>query len=317
MRMNEEIAIIIPTKNRPQDVARCLNSIKNQTILPHEVVIVDSSDVDTLKSIQDIFPGLKIRYLREWNASKNRARNIGIESASAQIVLILDDDVILEKDHVKEIMRVFALGAERTGGVTGRLVRSPELKTPFLRVRVIVRRIFARAFLLTRARAVDEREGRFYPSGRLQIIKDSNRIIPCEFLAGADMAFRREIAKEFRFDENMRGYSWGDDDDFSYRLSRKYTNFYTPHARYIHVERGLTEIEPEAYARLSIEGHYYFYDKNLPKDFKHKFAFWWSVFGCFLSTLAMTLVTRRAGRLRGLTRGLIAARSKRAKGWTG
>ena len=45
----DKISVIIPTKDRTEDVIRCLKSISIQTVLPDEVVIVDSSDTEELK----------------------------------------------------------------------------------------------------------------------------------------------------------------------------------------------------------------------------------------------------------------------------
>ncbi len=40
-------SIIIVTKDRPADLQNCASSIVNQTVLPHEVIIVDASSDST------------------------------------------------------------------------------------------------------------------------------------------------------------------------------------------------------------------------------------------------------------------------------
>ena len=39
-----KISVIIPTKNRKDDVIACITSIFFQTIIPNEIIVVDSSD---------------------------------------------------------------------------------------------------------------------------------------------------------------------------------------------------------------------------------------------------------------------------------
>ena len=44
------------------------------------------------------------------------------------------------------------------------------------------------------------------------------------------MAFRRNVLDEFRFDEQFKGYSFMEDCDISYGVSRKYKVMFTPFA---------------------------------------------------------------------------------------
>ena len=87
--MNEKISVIIPTKNRTQDVIRCLESLSIQTILPDEVVIVDSSEIEELKSVLHSFDDLNIKYIHDIEASLTRAENIGVENSIGDIIIIL------------------------------------------------------------------------------------------------------------------------------------------------------------------------------------------------------------------------------------
>ena len=48
MNKTPKISIVIPTKNRFQDLIKCIESIEVQTLLPDEIVIVDSSDTAKL-----------------------------------------------------------------------------------------------------------------------------------------------------------------------------------------------------------------------------------------------------------------------------
>ena len=298
--MNEKLSVIIPTKNRTEDVIRCLESIKVQTTLPDEVVIVDSSDTEELKSALDSFNDLNIKYIHDIEASLTRAENIGIENSIGDIIIILDDDVILEKTHIKEIMRVFDnYPAEKIGGVTGNVI-SNQPKSLIKRFFRFGTQVFSTMFFITRYG-----NGKFQLSGMPTTIRNADKITECEFLFGCDMAFRKDVISEIKFDENFHGYSWGEDDDIAYRVSRKYQNFYTPFAKFVHTGSPSARSNKYAEMKMGIENHYYLFRKNLPQDFKHKFAFWWSVVGLFVRETIMGVMKRDGSGVRGLVSGFV------------
>ena len=303
----DKISVIIPTKDRTQDIVRCLGSISIQTVLPDEVVIVDSSDTEELKPAFNPFDDLNIKYIhikvdKKFKGSQQIASNIGLDNSIGDIFIFLDDDVILDKEYIKEIMHVFDnYPMEKIGGVTGNMI--------IIKDGLFIKRFFrfgmqllATMFFITRSD-----KGKFQLSGMATAIPDGavDKITECEFLYGCNMAFRKDVIAEFRFDENLNihGCCFGDDDDTAYRISRKYQNIYTPFAKLIH---NMSPVRANKYAkmRLMIMNHHYLFKKNLPQDFKHKFAFWWSVVGLFVRETIMGVMKRNSSGVRGLVSGM-------------
>jgi hypothetical protein len=62
------------------------------------------------------------------------------------------------------------------------------------------------------------------------------KILNCGYLHGSNMALRREIFRQFKFDENLKGYSYMEDFLLSYSIYRKYPNslYITPYAKCVH-----------------------------------------------------------------------------------
>lgn len=297
----DKISVIIPTKNRLQDAARCLESISIQTLPPKEVIIVDSSDTDALKSELGKFP-LDIRYIRS-RPGLTHQRNVGIENSSGDIVIFLDDDVLLDKNYIKEIARVFdEKGEDSIGGVTGEIIYGPRQEKATQKIRRMAGHAFDSLFLLHRYGS-----GRFQLSGFPTMVKDGSvsRITKVEFLRGCNMAFKRKMIGAFKFDEKLSGYGCGEDDDIAYRISRKHQNYYTPFAKIVLNDfSSSTGGGDYSLMKSKIENHYYLFKKNLPDDFKHKAAFCWSVAGMLVRE-AMTAVRKRSsGGLKGLASGL-------------
>ena len=299
------ISVVIATKNRFKDIIRCIESILVQTLLPDEIVIVDSSNTDELKSNLDdlLHDKITFKYIHA-PLSLTQARNAGVRERIGNIVIFLDDDVILDNDYIKEIVRVFNNDSERKiGGVTGNIIDKPKLQNRSFKYLIwhYIKDILATIFFLFRYS-----DGKFQPSGWPTFVH-SDKIVKIECLSGCNMVFRREVLYEFTFDENLKGYSFMEDNDIAYRVSRKYQNVYTPFAKLIHNVSPAARDTEYARMKMTIENHYYLFKKNFPQDFKHKFAFWWSVVGLFV----MAMIRRNREGLKGLKDGIINIKRNR------
>ncbi len=95
-----DIAVVIPTFNSSRTIAKCLESIANQTSRCSEVLVVDRISKDGTAAIAKGFGATVI----EVDANRSLARNIGLESSSSTSVLFVDSDMILSPTVVKECM---------------------------------------------------------------------------------------------------------------------------------------------------------------------------------------------------------------------
>ena len=98
-------SVIIPCyKESEKDLRRCFDSVKNQTLRPYEVIVIDDySPYETPKIAMEY--GFK--YIRH-NENKNNggARNTGIREASGDYLIFVNaDDYILE-DTIEQIDKV-------------------------------------------------------------------------------------------------------------------------------------------------------------------------------------------------------------------
>jgi len=85
------ISVVIPTYNRRQTIGRSIDSVLNQTLFPSEIIVVDDGSTDgTSDYIQSNFPSIKL--LSQPNKGVSAARNMGIKSADANWIALLDSD---------------------------------------------------------------------------------------------------------------------------------------------------------------------------------------------------------------------------------
>jgi glycosyltransferase involved in cell wall biosynthesis len=97
MVTNMQVAVIIPTYARPEILRLVLEGLCKQTEPAHlaEVIVICDGFDETTKSVaQGFAEKLPLHYLEQLKQGVSFARNLGIASALAPIVILLDDDVI-------------------------------------------------------------------------------------------------------------------------------------------------------------------------------------------------------------------------------
>ncbi|MGD6850561.1 MAG: glycosyltransferase family 2 protein [Candidatus Bathyarchaeia archaeon] len=226
-----KVSVVIPTYNRAKDLSVLLDCILKQTTLPLEIIIVDDNTPDN--SINDVFNSYKLQFgkldcdlkyarnVRENSASISR--NVGLRLASGEVFMFFDDDMFLFDDYIEKIIDVFKIHPEALG-VQGWIqssgISNKRQNLPFM--------ILHKIFLLGQATR-DSCNLFSYPA----IL---TKIINCQALCGGAMALRKEVFKEFLFDENLKKHSHMEDDLFSYSVYQKYPDslFITPYAKCIH-----------------------------------------------------------------------------------
>jgi len=88
-------SVIIPTFNRPQDLARCLAAIArlNYPRDEFEVLVVDDGGSVDLETLVDAHrPSIQLKMLRQPNSGPGIARNKGAAHAAGEFLAFIDDD---------------------------------------------------------------------------------------------------------------------------------------------------------------------------------------------------------------------------------
>lgn len=97
-------SFIIPVYNRPDEVDELLESLCSQTLKDFEVIVVeDGSSVPCDQVVKKYNNLLNVRYFTKPNSGPGQTRNFGVEQAQGEFVLILDSDVVVPNDYLKEV----------------------------------------------------------------------------------------------------------------------------------------------------------------------------------------------------------------------
>lgn len=99
-----KVSIIIPTLNEKEHIEKVLRNWLNQTYKNIEIVIVDGGSTDgTIRIIEKLskhHPNIKLLIRKD--AYPPQARNIGVEKASGEIIVLMDADIASVNDKFIE-----------------------------------------------------------------------------------------------------------------------------------------------------------------------------------------------------------------------
>jgi GT2 family glycosyltransferase/SAM-dependent methyltransferase len=87
------VSLAICTRDRPQELERCLTSIAAAEDQPQEVVVIDNGRDAATRRVVEAFPS--VRYVSESRPGLSVARNTAVSVTSAPIVVFVDDDAVV------------------------------------------------------------------------------------------------------------------------------------------------------------------------------------------------------------------------------
>jgi GT2 family glycosyltransferase len=124
------VSVIVSTRDRPEQLQRCLRSLVSLRYSQYEIIVVDNAPGTnaTAEFIQQTYHDMpRVRYVREDRPGLARARNRGIKVARGKILAFTDDDVVVDSYWLVELVRAFS-AADDVVCVTG-LILPLELET--------------------------------------------------------------------------------------------------------------------------------------------------------------------------------------------
>jgi GT2 family glycosyltransferase len=283
-------SVIFITKSRPAALRDALESALRAVPADGEVMVIDGdperSGASVASEVRERYPDAQLRYLAS-DAGISLQRNAGLDAARGEVVILLDDDCTCEPDLFVALMAAYA--DPSVVGATGH-IEGPQQG-----------RVGSNAHSRLRWLALGAgRQGSMSSFGFRHPIIDVAEPRDVEFMPGPLMSARRELAVQVRFDERLTGYSLGEDDDFSYRLSRHGRIRYQPSALVYHRELGVKKMDRRQLDRLRVINRAYLFRKNFAQTIRAR-----ARFAAFLAMLlAHRALNREWSGLRGLLEGV-------------
>lgn len=259
------VSHVIATRSRPEPLREALASSIADLPSDGEIIVVDGDPAHSAEPVVQAARDaggdstIPIHYM-ESPPGLPTQRNRGIDAARGELVVFTDDDCILRPGLFAALVEAFA--DPTVVGATGRVVEPREGRIGSdgeSRLRWLV--------------VGGGRQGTMTSFGFRRPIVDVQDTRDVQYMPGALMSARREVAADVRFDERLSGYALGEDDDFSYRLSRRGRIRYLPGAVVDHLALGTRTMDRRVQDRLVVINRTYLYRKNFGGTLRGRVGF--------------------------------------------
>ncbi len=190
------LSINVAIYNEEENIATLLESLAGQTHLPDEIIFVDDGSTDATAKIIGEYANKnpRIKYIYQKNSGPAAARNNAWQHANADICLFTDGDCVPQKNWVEKMLRCFT--DDTIGAVAGtyKTENNSSLLARFIGYEIAYK----------------------YRNVRGSV----------DFHGTYNLAIRRKVLTEIGgFNEK---FITAEDADLTYRISDKYTIFFTP-----------------------------------------------------------------------------------------
>lgn len=107
------VSVLVPTLERYPYLRNLLDQLRKQTLKPTEIIVVDQTEKERRDSLlEKDFSDLPLKAIYLDSPGQCSSRNTGLQQASGDYILLLDDDVEVEPDllesHVRCLLRYSA-----------------------------------------------------------------------------------------------------------------------------------------------------------------------------------------------------------------
>lgn len=126
MAKNSLVSVNILTYNGQDLIKQCLESVLGQSYLDIEILVIDNASEDeTIKRIMNCESGIRIIKNKK-NLGFSAGHNIGIKESRGEYVLCLNQDVVLDKDFIKNAVEAMEKD-EKIGSVQSKLYKQDKI----------------------------------------------------------------------------------------------------------------------------------------------------------------------------------------------
>jgi glycosyltransferase involved in cell wall biosynthesis len=102
--MTLSVSVVIPNYNNAKFLIECLESALTQTLKPIEVIVVDDGSTDDSVQILEKY-GNKIKLIKSIHKGASHARNLGMQSATGELIALLDSDDFWSSEKLADQVR--------------------------------------------------------------------------------------------------------------------------------------------------------------------------------------------------------------------
>lgn len=266
---------------RPKPLLDLLESVKDQTLYPNQLIIVDGSTNDDTKLAIEQTNYINLEYYKvtEEDRGLTKQRNFGIGKISkdSDVVCFLDDDTILLNDYFKEVIQTY-LDDPKITGVGGVAINENRWEKK-------------EQSKVYHSKKYYELDGYVVKEGQRNIIRnylglESDKgpgVMPefsnsrtCGFpltgkthevdlLIGMSFSFHRKVFESINFSTYFEGYGLYEDADYSMRALKFGKNVINTKAQLNHYHHPDGRPNKFSYGKMVVRNGWYIWRVKFPK----------------------------------------------------
>lgn len=110
-----QVSVVIPCYKHAQYLPEAIQSVLDQSVKAHEIIVVNDGSPDNTSEVAKMFP---VKLVEKPNGGLSSARNAGIAVATGDYIVCLDADDMLRPDAIKEHLALADENSVVTCGLT-------------------------------------------------------------------------------------------------------------------------------------------------------------------------------------------------------
>jgi glycosyltransferase involved in cell wall biosynthesis len=221
MLLSKDVAIVVPTRNRPENITKLLTSLVRQVEKPGIIILVANGDqLDSV--IEQGWADLNILYLHTDVVGQVNQRNLGLErAANYSLVACLDDDIELLPGSLSALLNFWNTHPEqdKIAAVGFNIQNLPSSRDSWLKRKLL---------------GIPETPGLVLPCGVTTLIANVEDNVETQWVNGGTTVWRREVLTQSQNTYQLSGKAYAEDVFFSYPLSKQYAFYIAAEARVLH-----------------------------------------------------------------------------------
>ena len=268
-----KFSLIICTYMRPIAIVKLLNSVKEQSLYPDEIIIVDGSrndkTEDALKKFS--FKNLSFFKVSDTNRGLTKQRNYGILKVAldSKIVCFLDDDIVLTPTYFQNLIQTYQ-HYPNAGGVGGyileevkwrKLVAQDIIKFDEYQIDGFVRNLGSRNVLRKKLGLLSEQPPCIMPefSNGFSVasLPPSDQVYLAEYFMGGVSSFKKEVVDTIKFSTYFEGYGLYEDLEYCLRVSKQYQLYVNTKATLYHYHEEGGRPNKYEYGKMVVRNGWY------------------------------------------------------------
>ena len=286
-----KFSLIICTYQRPEALSKLLKSVKEQTLYPDQIIVVDGSlDEETKQTLIGYdFKNLEYYLVTNNDRGLTRQRNFGIKKVDTNhlITCFLDDDVVLLEDYFEKLIATY-IKYPNTLGVGGYILddniewvnaEQDTINIDDFEFDGWKRKLGSRNVLRKKLGLLSDQPPGFMPEFSHGLstgfLPPSDKIYPVEFFMGGVSSYKTEVFSKIQFSEYFDGYGLYEDMDFCLRLSKLGALYVNTAAKLYHYHEASGRPNQFKYGKMVSQNGKYVWKVKYPNpDFSAKLSYY-------------------------------------------